>query len=180
MNRKLTLVLFVLVTITFGTIYVATQQLLRMSANDPQIQMAQDAATELNTGVKPSNVSFGYVNIDSSLATFINVYNKNGNAVAGNGFTSSGLATPPIGVIKDAGGKTYSAITWEPKSGVRQAVVSVASNDYYVVSGRSLTEIEKRENNMLGFAAIGWLASCIVILAASDLSPIKSANTKKK
>ena len=40
----------VILTVIFLAIYVASQQILRISANDPQIQMAEDTVAALATG----------------------------------------------------------------------------------------------------------------------------------
>ena len=37
-------------------VYLTVQQSLRMGANDPQIQMAEDAASQLNTGMSMDSV----------------------------------------------------------------------------------------------------------------------------
>jgi hypothetical protein len=43
----------VLATLCCGLVYALVQQDLRQSANDPQIQMAQDAARALDSGARP-------------------------------------------------------------------------------------------------------------------------------
>jgi hypothetical protein len=48
--------LAVLATCLAGLIYVVVQQDLRTGANDPQRQLAEDAATKLNAGVAPSAI----------------------------------------------------------------------------------------------------------------------------
>ena len=50
------IMLSMLLTLACGICYVAVQQTLRQSANDPQIQMAEDAAAALAKGEKPEGV----------------------------------------------------------------------------------------------------------------------------
>ena len=155
-----------IITVIFGTIYTTTQQILRESANDPQIQLAEDAAAALNSGKQPSDIVSGKVDINNSLAPFVIIYDKNGNVVAGNGYLDDQLADPPFGSLEASSNKTYNAVTWAPYSNVRVATVSVSANDYYVFSGRSLREVEIRENNLLKISGLGWLASILMILLA--------------
>lgn len=54
-------------------------------------------------------------------------------------------------------------MTWEPQSGVRIASVTVAAKDYYVLSGRSLTEVEKNESETFRIAFIGGVLSLLVL-----------------
>ena len=65
-----------IISIIFGTIYGAAQQVLRLTANDPQIQMAQDAAASLNAGNTPTSLVPSKVDSKVSLAPFIEVYDK--------------------------------------------------------------------------------------------------------
>ena len=64
-----------------GLVYVAVQQDYRQSLNDPQIQMAEDAAAPLNAGAAPASlVTRGTtpINIAASLAPWIAVYDESG------------------------------------------------------------------------------------------------------
>lgn len=65
----------VIVTGFSGLIYTAVQQDLRQSANDPQIQMAEDTATKLAAGQQVQNVvPAEKVDIATSLAPYIIVF----------------------------------------------------------------------------------------------------------
>lgn len=156
---------------------VAVQQGYRMSANDPQIQLAQDAATSLvrRVPVPSSVVPSGNVDIATSLAPFVIVYDGNGQPLAGNGTLNGKLPKPPEGVLFAAAGKSDgNAVTWQPRPGVRIASVTFEANTkgraggpmgpFYVLSGRSLREVEIREanNNKIAFAA--WLATLLATL----------------
>src|SRR5207237_4845330 len=58
-------------TVLVGLIYAAVQHDLRSGANDPQVQMAEDAARALDHGALPSSVvAPSAVDIASSLAAF--------------------------------------------------------------------------------------------------------------
>ena len=67
-----------------GMVYVTAQQLLRRGANDPQIQLARDAASALVDGRDPmSLLPTGPVEISASLAPFGIVYDSAGSVLAG-------------------------------------------------------------------------------------------------
>ena len=157
----------IIITIIFGTIYTATQQILRQDANDPQIQLAEDAATALNAGQQPSDVVSGKVDINNSLLPFVTIYDKSGNVVAGNGYFDGALANnAPFGSLEASAKVPYNAITWQPYSVLRIASVSVSANNYFVFSGRSLVQVEIRENLVFKISILGWAASMLVLLIA--------------
>ncbi|MDB5163832.1 MAG: hypothetical protein JWS12_450 [Candidatus Saccharibacteria bacterium] len=153
----------VLLTIGFMTMYVVAQQVLRQSANDPQSQLAEDAVASLNEGEKPANVVSGKVDLAASLAPFVIVYDKHGSALASSGYLDNKIPVVPIGVLQHASSGRNNVVTWQPAPGVRLATVTAAANDYYVLSGRSLRMVEKRESNVLHLAALGWVASLVAL-----------------
>jgi hypothetical protein len=136
----------IVLVLLFGTIYAVVQQSQRADANWPQIQLAEDAATLLNKNQPPRMFSGTYVDVGTSLATFTNVYDLSGQPVTGSGYLKGSLATVPKGVLTAANNQTYHSVTWEPQDGVRIAAITVKANGYYVLSGRSLTEVEKNES----------------------------------
>ena len=166
------------VTIIFGTIDVTVQQSLRLSANDPQIQMAEDAATSSSATQVLSSLPSGHVDMRTSLAPFIIVYDEQGNALGGNGYLDGSTPRVPTGVLRAADSKPYNFVSWQPDPDVRIAAVSVAANGYYVLSGRNLREVEHRENLTICLVGFGWLCSIFVVLAVAFVlrkQAIKSA-----
>lgn len=157
------LYLLTALTVIFGTIYATSQQLLRMNANDPQIQIAEDTAQALNKGADPQNVAQGKIDIAKSLANFLIIYDKSGHVVAGNGYLNDHRAIIPLGVLKAAHNQDYNAVTWQPQKDVRIASVSTVANGYYVLSGRSLKEVESREQQVMQLVFLGWIA-CVTVL----------------
>ena len=76
-------ILLTITTFVAGTGHVISQQVLRMSANDPQIQMAEDATQRLNSGEDPAHVvPDRKVDMAASLAPFVTVYDDAGRPVA--------------------------------------------------------------------------------------------------
>src|SRR5436853_417633 len=75
--------LVAVITFLSGLVYISLQQVLRHSANDPQIQMAEDAAVSLSEGknlqaVLPASI----INMASSLAPYLIIFDDTGQPVA--------------------------------------------------------------------------------------------------
>ena len=75
-----TLVIFILLSFVSGMVYLTGQQILRQSANDPQVQMSEDAAAALAAGkTVPAVLPAGTVAMQSSLAPYLMVFDENGH-----------------------------------------------------------------------------------------------------
>jgi len=152
-----------IIVLVFGTLYVTVQNSERTTANSPQVQLAEDAAVALDNGKSPVSVVSGMVSMNQSLAPFVVIYDKSGNPVSGSGRLDNHLPTVPIGVLTAAKGHDYHAVTWQPQAKLRFATVTVAADKYYVLSGRSLKEVEKTETQALQLSAIGCLGSLLIL-----------------
>lgn len=153
-------------------IYLNLQQNLRISGNDPQIQMAQDSAARLSEGGGPSKiVPVETVEISKSLAPFIAVFDDSGKIIKSNAKLDGKDISIPLGVFEYTKKNTEDRITWQPRVGVRSAIVvtrfQTAKNSGFVVSGRSLKEIEVRENDLLTRILLGWLVTLFATFSAS-------------
>ena len=154
----------IVLVIIFGTIYAAVQQSQRSAANFPQIEIAEDTATQLNNGQIPSELTkVPAVDMAHSLAPFVIIYDKQGRVVSGTGFVNNHVPTAPIGVLSAANSKTYNAVTWQPTSDTRIASVTVAASNYYVLSGRSLKEVERNEDKTFRLSLLGGIVSIAVV-----------------
>lgn len=155
-----------IIFLIFGFMYLTVQQAQRNDANYPQIQLAEDSASALNTGTKPSSLTEGRVDMASSLAPFTIIYDKSGKVVAGNGYLNNKIPIPPVGVLTSSANKNYSFVSWQPASNVRIAAVTATADNYYVLSGRSLKEIEKNEHRTFMFVFVGGILAEIVLAGA--------------
>ena len=150
--------------IMFVTLYVTAQQVLRTNANWPQIQIAEDVAAQLNNNnLTPQSLIGNSVDMSKSLASFTSIYDVTGRTVTGSGYLDGQVAVPPKGILTSAEGQPYNAVTWQPKSGVRIAAVVVKAKNYYVLSGRSLVEVEKNEGQILTITLVGGLLSLVIV-----------------
>ncbi len=164
-----------------GLIEVAVQQSYRMGANDPQIQMAEDAAQALEDGADPASlVPAGKVDIASSLAPYLVLYGTDAQPRLGSGQLHGSLPAVPAGVFEAAAQLGGNRVTWQPEAGVRSAVVVVpvsGGKGGYVLAGRSLREVEAREDNLTKICAaggIGTLAATLVLAFLLEILPIKA------
>jgi len=154
------------VTLLCFLVYIIAQQNFRQSANDPQYQLAQDAVNAINKGTDPKQLT-GTQSLDiaSTLLPYVLIYDTNDNTI-GNNVTLDGR-TPklPDGVLNEARSNGTNVITWQPRSGVRQATVMMAAHKgYLVVAGRSLRNTEDHIATLGGQVLFGWIASLIAML----------------
>ncbi len=154
-------------TIIFGTIYTIVQQNYRTSANDPQIQMAEDAARDLNRGV--SLQSFGPIgptrDIAESIAPFTVIYDTAETAIIWTGTLDGKPPVLPDGVLEYAQTNGENHVTWQPEKDIRIAAVIkpfTGQGSGYVLVGRSLREVEEREYQLMLFVGVGWVLSLAV------------------
>lgn len=160
--------LAVLATLCCGLVYASTQQDLRSGANDPQIQMANDAASALDAGAAPSTlVTVSRVNVARSLAPFLVIFDSSGKVLATDGQLDGHDPIPPAGVLTSAATNPPDIVTWQPVNGVRIAAVVVPWHGGTVLAGRSLAQVEIRERNALLIALAAWLAMLVALMLAS-------------
>lgn len=155
-------------------IYAIVQQDMRQGANDPQIQMAEDAATQLAGGQQVQTiVPTQKVDIATSLAPYIIIFDNTGKPVASSAQLNGQTPTIPSSVFAYVKQNGEDRITWQPQSGVRSAIVITqfkGANSGFVVAGRSLREVENREDDalhttlllMIGMLLITFVATAIL------------------
>ena len=160
-------------------VYATVQQSFRTGANDPQIQLAEDATSQLASGTPPQSlraiVASPSVDMEQSLATFVIVYDERGTPLAGTGLLGGHLPTPPAGVLTFAREHREERVSWQPTRRARIAAVvrhSSAGEGMFVLAGRSLRVIEARESSLRTMCAIAWivlLAATFALLVAGEL-----------
>jgi hypothetical protein len=150
-------------SIIFGTIYVVTQQLDRLSANDGPLRLASQVAAEVREGQSTTVNAQPHVDLERSLALFVVVENAQGSATAGSGFLKNRLVSLPTGVLSNAAKTGRDDVTWEPEHGLRFATVTLKVGDQFVSAGQSLAPSEDRINKFGELIGFGWLASVVVI-----------------
>jgi hypothetical protein len=148
--------------------YATVQQVHRTAANDPQLQLARDISARINTNDIAHLLPDDTIDISESLATFVALYNSKGEPVGSTGMLDGKFPQIPKGVFEYAKANKENDITWEPRPGVRMAMVveSVPSSSQvsYVAVGRSLQEVEVREGNLVNMIMMVWVACMAVIV----------------
>jgi len=181
--------LTVLSTLFCGLVYATVQQNYRQSANDPQIQIAQDTIATINSGFSPKDAVFrNRIDISKSLAPFIIIYDESGKPITSGAVLDGKTPIPPKGAFDFAKKFGENRFTWEPKNGVRNAVVLAyykGKESGFVLAGRSMREVEIRETRLeiqVGLAWIVILAATLIAVIISELflKNIKLASTKAK
>ena len=159
--------------------YLAIQQVLRMGANDPQIQIAEDTAASLASGSNPASlVPSTTVEISTSLAPFVIVLDPSGTIVATSGLLHGQKPTLPAGLLDYARSHGEDRVTWQPEPGVRMAAVIVpvdGGKSGFVLAGRSLREVEKRVDQLTlevgGTLALTLVASLVIVALVEIIIP---------
>jgi hypothetical protein len=177
---KTWLPLAITITCLSGLIYLSVQQNLRMNANDPQIQIAEDISSQLALGQNPKYfIPTAKIELTKSLATYIMVFDNNGKLI-GSSVTLDGKdPVVPSGIFtstkKNPANETR--FTWQPQSGVREAVVVTyykGQTPGFVLIGRSIKEVEIRETQQAYILFAGWavtmLASLLTVFALKKIS----------
>jgi len=158
--------------IGFG--WLGLQQAYRNAADDPQVEMAKDAAAGINqhqpvSAVIPKTL----IDVKTSEAAFMVITDQDGKALATSGQLDGSAPIPPKGSLETAKKKGLNRLTWEPSKGLREATIIVpfdasANSHGYVIVARSIKEAERRETDLAHLA----FAAAIVTLAASFLAAL--------
>lgn len=157
MKLKYWILILIIVTGLSGLIYLSTQQNIRLSTNDPQIQMTEDTVSALDSGIKLEDVvPIKNIDLNKSLATFIIVFDEQGRPATSQASLDGKIPTLPQGVLDFVATQGKDQFTWEPKPGVRIAAVVTKFSKGFILTGRSLREIEKREDLLLKEVTAGW------------------------
>jgi len=157
------------VTLIAGLIYLSDQQQIRLEGNNPQVQIAEDAAAALAAGkTADALVPFEKVEISQSLTPYLIVYDAGGTLLAGNAVLHGIAPSIPTGIFDSVRKDGEDRVTWQPEVGVRQAAVVAPVNGGkggFVLVGRSMRELEALEDSQLIRVQLGWLVTMLVTLA---------------
>lgn len=155
-------------TMLFLFVYLAGQQILRSSADDPQIQMAEDTAGLLTAGSKPETLvdQTHLVDISTSLAPWTAIYDDSGNVIVSSARLHGALPQIPEGIFASVRDGTEDRVTLQPGGGVRAAVVVArytGGAPGYVAVGRSLREVDARISNLLSATIVLWFLALLIL-----------------
>jgi hypothetical protein len=125
---------------------------------------------------------------------FTELFDANGKALQSTGFLDGKLPQPPAGVFEFTRVNMENILTWQPRPGVRMAMVFEKINapgaalipkgelegGGFVAVGRSLGETEMRESNLVNMIIMAWIACLSVLLVHSCIQAIAGKNYSKK
>lgn len=160
------ILLVITVSCVLGVVYLVVQQEMRIGANDLQIQIAEDTAKALDN-LKQITFSQESIDISRSLSPFVMTFNTNGVLRSSEGVLDGKSPSVPSGVFIYTKEHGEDRLTWQPKEGVRIAAVVVSYRNGYVLVGRNIREVEKREDMLLQQIIVGWMATVAIIFIAS-------------
>jgi hypothetical protein len=168
---KIWIPLAVTITALSGLIYLTIQQDIRIGANDPQIQISEDVSRQISTGENPLDfIPPIKVEISKSLANYIIIFDDKGKIIGSSAVLDNKEPTIPQGVFSQTKSLGETRFTWQPRAGVRSAVVVTyykGPTNGYVLVGRSMREIEKRIDNMELIVILAWIATLGTSLATT-------------
>jgi hypothetical protein len=148
-------------------VYATVQQVYRQNANDPQIQMAEDAADALNNGKSVETfMPASKVSVAKSLAPFYVVYDIGGKVIASSVTLDGQTPELPAGVLDSTSKLIENRITWQPANGVRIATVIVSYKDGFVLAGRNMRDVEDRVAQLTIFTGLTLALALIATLVA--------------
>lgn len=154
-------------------VYAAVQQAHRSGANDPQVQVAGDAARALALGADPHAVAGGpAVDLAASASVWTTVFDAANRVLASTAVLDGRTPAPPAGVLESARAEGENRVTWQPRRGVRSATVSAlvpGGSRRVVTVGRSLREVEVRVERLERIVGAAWLAASLGIVLAAAL-----------
>ena len=171
--------------IIFTTIYIVMQQAIRQEANFASLQLAEQARQDIKNGQGINQLIGQNTTEINSLSTtpFIIALDSNLNIVASSATLDGKMPSIPKGVITATKTQTSTTdgankITWQPETGVRQAIVAITTKDLvssnnkiaYIVTGQSL-RLSENLVGQLGYQVFfGYLATVLVylVLLATD------------
>lgn len=156
-------------------VYVAVQQSIRQAANDPLVQLSEDAIARLEAGQSPKLfLGSAPVEVSKNVAVWAIVYDDAGATIASLATLDGASIAIPAEVLDWTRAHGQDRLTWQPRAGVRAAIVvtryQTAKGAGFVVVGRSLREIEYRERGVLLICAAGLLLSLVVSLVVAGIA----------
>lgn len=183
---KVWLPLAVLATFMAGIAFGVGQQVMRQSAYDPQVQLAEDWANQIESSTNPQQLSLGaFIDPAHSLSPFGIIYDQDGNII-GSSVSAPSTMKQPDGVFDraDANANHEVRFTWQPASGDRYAVVikraTIQDKSYYVLAGRNLREVESRTEKLMWMVFAGWAITLVALLVVQNLHLVGRALRPRK
>lgn len=158
--------LIALVSVVCAGVTVSLFRTYRSAAQEPQGQIAESVVKLLALDVAPSEIVVGVdkTDIRTSAAPWVVIYDAHTAPLASSALLDNAVPHIPEGVFTYAKSAGENRVTWQPDQGVRHSIVVMpAGDEYFVVSGRSLSETETELGRLYKQLAIVWALGCIFV-----------------
>lgn len=161
------------ITVLCFLLYAVSQQVIRLSANDPQIQLSEEIAYKLKNGQDTSSIISDAIDLSHSIAPFSILYDASGYLLYSTATLDGKPPVLPKGVLEFTKEHGQNRVTWQPQKDIRIASVITyyhGQHTGYVLVGRSLREAERRVDMLARLIAFGWLCSLAITFVVTMLS----------
>lgn len=153
------------ITMLCGIIYGTVQQNYRQNANDPQTEIISGLIEPLSQGQSPEALNSAQrQDLSRTLSPFVMVFDEKGKVVASTAELNGKVPTVPMGILSSAKKYGENRVTWEPAPNVREATIVdyyKGKSSGYVLVGKSLTEVEKRVDQLTQTVFVLWLVTLL-------------------
>ena len=147
--------------------------MLRQSMNDVPVQVAEDAVSQLQSGILPADVAKTTVDVRNTIDQFVIVYDKSGKVIAGSGHLNGQIPTPPHGVFDNVGFWRYGH-SWQPDQDVRidAAIIpySYQGTEGYVLGGQNMRVMEMHIEHIGALVFGAWILLLIATFIAAGFA----------
>ena len=157
-------------------IYILAQQELRRRANDPQISLAREVVSRLESGVPAGDIlKHETRDIAVTQSPYVIIYDSQKKPISGTGTLGGDLPSPPAGVFEYLEKNGEERFTWQPEDSVQHAVVALYfkgnanSQSFYVLAARSLKEVAVQMKQLSWFTFAAWSVAMLGSLGISVL-----------
>jgi len=150
---------------------------LRNGADRQPLRLAAGAAGQLASGSPPGSVLPPAINMASSPAPFIIVYDARHHVLASSGRLSGHTPGLPDGVLSWAAAHGRDRITWQPAPGLREAAVIQpygGPQPGFVLAAQSLQGISGQQRSLTWTIAAIWLAAVAISLLMTRTLPART------
>jgi hypothetical protein len=166
-----TLALALILTLWGFPAALTLQGALRGAADQPQIQMAQNYASQIASGHLPSDLlPREHIDPSYSLEPFSIFYGADGSPLRSTGYIGDSIPTLPPGVFAYLRTHSTDKFTWQPQPGLRIAAFAQrvdGAHPGFILVGRSLALVQQQANYLRLGTLVSWLFLMALLVAGA-------------
>jgi hypothetical protein len=166
-----------LITIAAFLAWLSYGLSLRNGGDRQPLRLAAEAAGQLTSGSPPARVLPPAVDMASSPAPFVIVYDAQHHILASSGHLGSRTPRLPAGVLTWVAAHGQDRITWQPEPGLREAAVIKpyrGPHPGFVLAAQSLQRISAQQRTLTWSIAVIWLAAVAISFLITRLLPART------